>query len=137
MVTVTCQECGREIEVNDHYVDGMIAAGDLVRGDARIRVPSYDLEPDGSIVDRHSLKDSFVEKIFDICNKCKLKPGLPPEHPERLRQKRIQQRIANLIEQRPDLNFEERVHAAVEDEFDPHTEPNLAFRKYLIERRGL
>lgn len=138
MVTVTCQDCGRTMELNEHYVEDLLVTGDLVRGYRRAQKVVNDVDPHtGQRTGTQGEADDFKEKLFDICNKCKLKPGLPPGHPEMDRERRIQHKIKVLKEMRPDLSFEGRVHAAVEEEFDPKYEPHPLFRAYLVEKQGL
>jgi hypothetical protein len=138
MVKVICQDCGRTSELNDYYVPEMIESGEVVEATKRVRVvDSIRKDVDGVMRKFEGESDSYVTGLFDLCKKCRLKPGLPPGHPEQVREDRIQHKIRLLHEARPDLDFEARVHAAVEEEFDPKYEPNEAFRKYLMERRGL
>jgi hypothetical protein len=125
------------MELNESYVPMMVANGDLVKGFTRTQETVNDARPDGTLIGTQGEKDFYHEKLFDICKSCKAKPGMPAQHPERQREERIQSKIRLLHEMRPDLSFEQRCHAAVEEEFDPKYEPNKAFREFLIERQGL
>jgi Ribonuclease G/E len=127
MVTVTCQDCGRTMELNEHYVEGMLESGDLVKASRLKKVTN----PWGQEV------DTYVESLFDVCKACRGRGVVPAKDSTLTQQMRIQAKVRLLREARPDLDFEGRVHAAVEEEFDPKYESNLAFRKFLVERQGL
>ncbi len=126
------------MEMNERYVEDLLVTGDLVKGFARSQKVVNDVDPhSGQRTGTQGEKDDFQEKLFDICKKCKLKPSFPVGHPELERERRIQYKIKLLKEMRPDLDFEGRVHAAVEEEFDPKYEPHPQFRAYLVEVQGL
>lgn len=123
--------------MNDRYVSSLIASGDLVRANKRSQKLVNDIDRNGNLTGEQGEMDHYTEKLFDICKKCKALATIRPGDVEFERERRIQQRYRRLRESRPDLDFAARVHAAVEEEFDPINEPNPEFRKFLLERRGL
>lgn len=137
MVKVTCQDCGREIEFNDLHLPSALERGDLVKGFTRTQKVVNDINSDGSLIGTQGEMDDYHEKLFDICKRCRALSMPRPGDEEVLRERRIQHKIRVLHEMRPDLDLEQRCHLAVEEEFDPKYETNVAFRDYLMELQGL
>lgn len=125
MQEVTCQDCGRKIEVNLYYLDAGIDNGDYVKGRRVVKAPPDAL---GQIFDK------YVDVIYDICKRCQLLRQPRAGDPEMLRAEQIQQQMALLIEMRPDLNADQRRAVALEDAFDPNRESNPRFRRFLLDR---
>jgi hypothetical protein len=127
MVTVTCQDCGRTMEMNEHYVEGMLSTGELVRANRLAKFQNM----------HGDMLDQYHEGLFDLCKGCRGKAMPRSGDVELMREQRIQHKVKLLREMRPDLDLAARVHAAVDEEFDPKYEPNKAFREFLLERQGL
>jgi DNA-directed RNA polymerase subunit M/transcription elongation factor TFIIS len=121
--SVKCQKCGDEIAiVNEYVVADRIAKGEYVK--TRI-VRSKNWEG-------HETTTTH-EGVFGVCQECKRqeRPTAKGSTAD-AQMTNIRQRVALVRERRPDLTLEQAVSAAVEDEFDPHNEPDPAFRTYLL-----
>lgn len=79
--------------------------------------------------------ETTQKEIFGICKLCARQAAGRPDktEPGAAQSRRIQERLALIRERRTDLTTEQAARAAVEDEFDPHNEPNPAFRAWLLE----
>ena len=113
--------------VSSDEVEKRIADGQYVKGVRLIQRTKYDGEP----------YTTTEEGIWGICSACAREDRAKTDlrGAGALEQaKRIQNRLAFIRERRPELTLKQAAHAAVEDEFDPHNEPNPAFRAWLLER---
>ena len=129
LLQVKCQDCGVNMQlVQDDEVEIRIAKGEYVAGVRNI-----------TKTDIHGGQyKSNEEGIWGICKKCAANARAIIDNSgagaaASAQSKRIQERLALIRERRKDLTLEQAAAAAVETEFDPHNEPNPAFRAFLLE----
>lgn len=129
LLQIKCQDCGKDmLLVQDDEVEKRIATGEYVNGSKLVKRKKFDGE-------QYTTPE---EGIFGICSKCAadaraIIDNSGADAAVTAQTRRIQDRLALIRERRPDLTLEQAARAAVESEFDPNNEPNVAFRAYLLE----
>jgi hypothetical protein len=129
LLQVICQDCGKDMAlVQDDEVEKRIATGEYVNGSRLIKRKKFDGE-------QYTTPE---EGIYGICKKCAANARAIIDNggagaAATAQERRIQATLALIRERRSDLTLEQAAKAAVEMEFDPRNEPNVAFRAYLLE----
>jgi len=116
--------------VNPDEVKARLESGEYVTRRATMKRDTW-----GGGATEHSIQ----EGVFGICMKCRrIEAGKPIKGGSAAQADAQHRRIMERAEwtrlQRSDLTREQAVSAAIEDEFDPHNEPNPGLRAYLLEQ---
>jgi hypothetical protein len=127
---IVCQDCGEDIAlVHPQEVKERIASGQYVKGFRMVRKT----KPDGEEY------ETSEKGIFGICKNCARLAATAPDLSDgsKAQSKRIRESVAEARRTMPAITLANAVKLAIEDEFAPRNEPNLAFRAYLLERAHL